>query len=466
MTVNPGDDIATLTAALAAGDEIVFNAGVYSIAAPLTWSGIGTASSPISLRAEGEVIIELSAGWTVVHLLDVAYLTVEGITFRSAEGYTEGHYGVYIENADHLTFTGNDVGPVVGTALYAAGTLTALTVTRNELHDTTNGAGAYFGCDDAQCWMEGSEVSGNWIHDIGGEYNYGLYVAMGGQDNLVADNVIYNNLYRGLSVHSTEYGPYNEVRGNAIWSVGSIGLYVRGASRVWNNIVFDVDGVGMQLTKNDHDILDDVVVTHNTVAQTTGYGVVIESWSGRTGNAFANNAIANINGYGLKVADGGLDDAVLFRNNVVSGLVEGVDLTSAGGGVLPGGGDGDFVDPALWDFYPSPNSTLLAAGDPDGFVPTVDFNGVARDGSAPDVGAYEYDGEGNPGWTLQEGFKDTEPATRNDDAAVGGCCDGEASAEDAAMGLPLLLLWRRRRYPPGDSAGSSRHRRLRATSSR
>ncbi len=93
------------------------------------------------------------------------------------------------------------------------------------------------------------------------------------------------------------------------------------------------------------------------------------------------------------------------------------------------------MDPALWDFHPSPNSTLLGAGDPDGFVPTVDFDGVARDGSAPDVGAYEYDRE----------------------ASAGG---------GAAMGLPLLLPWRRRRYPTPGSAGSSRHRRLRATSSR
>ena len=31
---------------------------------------------------------------------------------------------------------------------------------------------------------------------------------------------------------------------------------------------------------------------------------------------------------------------------------------------------------------------------------------VARDGAAPEVGAYEFSGEGNPGWLIQEGFKE------------------------------------------------------------
>jgi hypothetical protein len=268
---------------------------------------------------------------------------------------------------------------------------------------------------------------------------------MGGQDNLVADNVIYGNLYRGLSVHSTEYGPYNEVRGNAIWGVGDIGLYVRGASRVWNNVVFDVDGVGIRITNNDHDILDDVVVTHNTVWNTSDWAVTLDSWVGRAGNAFANNALVNINGYGLYVDDdNGLDAGVMFENNVVSGLVEGVEPGSPG--VIAGAGDSDFSNAANWDFYPSPGSALLGAGSPAVPIPSVDFNGLGRDAAGPDVGAYEYDGEGNPGWVLQEGYKDLEPATRDGDAAVGGCCSDEADPAGALLAVPLGLLAFRRRH--------------------
>lgn len=445
VTLNPGDDVATLTASMTAGDEIVFNAGSYSLASPLTWTGQGTEAAPIRLVASGEVTLELQTGWTVVYLSDVAWMEIEGLHFRGADGISDGHYGLYVENAEHLSIRDCEVGPTTGTGIAGTGILDHISVSHTEVHDSENGYGMYWGCDDAQCWLESSTLSNNWIHDIGGDYNYALYVAAGGQDNSIVDNVLYNNLYRGLSVHSTEYGPYNEVRGNAIWSVGDIGLYVRGAARVWNNLVFEVDGIGIYATTNDHDILDDVVISHNTVWGTSDWGAYIEHWAGRSGNVFANNAISNVNGYGLGVADGGVDEAVNFSNNVVSGLVEGVDVSSAGGPVLAGRGDADFVDPLGWNFYPSSSSALLGKGDPAGSVPTDDFNGVSRNAGAPDVGAYERVGEDNPGWVLQEGFKDSSEVSVDDGAAVGGCCGDDGAGEEALLLAPLGLFWGRRR---------------------
>lgn len=442
VTLNPGDDVATLTASLGAGDVITFNAGTYSLPAALYWTGVGTADAPITLQGKGDVTLSLETGWVVAELDAASYVVIDGLHFQDADGNTDGSYGLYLHDVDHVTVRNCEFGPVAHSAFTGDGTLDTLTIEHNEVHDTTDGYGMYWGCDDAQCWLESSTISNNWIHDIGGTYNYALYVAMGGQGNTIVDNVIYGNLYRGLSVHSTEYGPYNEVRGNAIWSVGDIGLYVRGAARVWDNLVFDVDGVGIYTTDNDHDILDDVVITHNTVWNTTSWGAYIDRWSGRTGNAFANNAIDNITGYGLEVEDGGMDDAVLFSSNVVSGLVSGVEDGSDG--VVAGGGDGDFVDAEGWDLYPSSSGALVGAGDPQGFVPDVDFNGVARDGAGPDVGAYERTADDNPGWVLQEGFKDTSPVDADDGSAVGGCCgsSGDTAAKSGVLLLPMAGFWR------------------------
>ena len=60
--------------------------------------------------------------------------------------------------------------------------------------------------------------------------------------------------------------------------------------------------------------------------------------------------------------------------------------------VVPGGGYADFVDTENWDFYPNGDSDLVNSGDPssEAWVPETDFNGVPRDGDAPDVGAYEF----------------------------------------------------------------------------
>ena len=80
-------------------------------------------------------------------------------------------------------------------------------------------------------------------------------------------------------------------------------------------------------------------------------------------------------------------------------------------------------------------------------IPEFDFNGVARTGTNPEVGAYEWDGFDNPGWAVQEGFKsfDLNYATNNE-VLGGGCCRTDDKTAEAALVLPLLCLaaYRRR----------------------
>jgi hypothetical protein len=57
------------------------------------------------------------------------------------------------------------------------------------------------------------------------------------------------------------------------------------------------------------------------------------------------------------------------------------------------------------DVFPKSGSALIGTADRD-YLTQIDFNGTAR-GDRADVGAYLFDANGNPGWTIMEGFKMT-----------------------------------------------------------
>lgn len=456
--VSPGDDIATITAALTPGSEIVFNDGVYTVASTLTWSAAGTESEPIVLRAkEGATpILELTSGWTIASVTASSYLTIQGLQLRGGEGWEDGGYrGLQIDGSNHVTVVDCDISNTAGTALYLSGNNQDMVLRSNHLHDG-NSNGLFVGCNDATCWTESSVIEGNWIHNVGGDSGYGLYLAPGAQGNTVVDNVIYDTGYRGMLVHSTEGGDANTVEGNVIWNANDIGLYVAGASIVRNNVIFNITGVGLYTGDNGRGTFDDVVLSFNTVANTTSYAARIYDWEGRTGMVLANNAFANPTGYGLyfeKPSDTGSVSDALIVGNVVSGLVDGLDADS--GAFTGGAGFDDFLDPEGWDFYPSPNSHLINAADPSGdtYVPAADFNGADRPGDAPDVGAYEWTGAENPGWAIQEDFKEVGVDPGADGREVGGgCCGGKSKgAEEGLLLLPVLGLGaaRRRRRTAG-----------------
>lgn len=454
VDVYPGDDIVSLTASLNAGDEFVFHDGTYALASYPTWTGLGTADAPIVLRAaDGATpILEVASGWVVATVNASTFLEIRGLRFQFASTWEADSYiGLYIDESSDITLTDCTITQVAGALLYVTGNSSRLTITGNHLYGNLEGHGIYLGCSDASCWVSDSTLSQNWIHDVAYEYGSGIHLDQGGQGNTLADNVIYDIGYRALSVYSTEGGEPNVVEGNAIWNAYDVGINVRGSALVRNNVVFNIDGLGIKSEDNGRDTLDDVVISFNTVTNTTGYGVSIADWVGRSGNVLANNAVCNPTGYGVSYedsADTGTADTSVLRHNVVCGLVDGLDALD--GSFLAGGGYDDFSDAEGWDFYPSSGSNLVNAGDPAGetWVPETDFNGVARQGDAPDVGAYERTDSSNPGWDFQEGFKSLELSSGGGEE-VGGCCDSKDKSS-AALILPLLSLgWLGRRRHRG-----------------
>ncbi len=468
--LHPGDDVLTKTASLVAGDHYKFYGGVYEITADLTWSGQGTADEPIEISAvDGEQpIFRMSEGWFLVHIQDAAFIEVLGITFEGADGWEDaGWNAVSIENSSDITFTDNEIRQFDGYGINIGGNSTRLNLTRNWIHDVQS-EGIYGGCWDASCFMTDSAIHNNLIHALGFtdlestngygdpviEYATGIAIAHGGQGNTVRDNVIFDVTGDGIYTGSTEFGPQNILEANAIWDAAGDGIVIEGSALVRNNVIFNVMEDGIQCYDSDRNTLQDVVISFNTVSGAGEYAIQLEEWVGKTGMVLANNAIVNPIGYGLQYTfDEGAGEAAdpgnVISTNVVTGFVSGWDAEVHPKGVVPGGGYEDFEDAAAFNFYPVNTGALVNSADPGGetYIPDVDFNGAARQGDVPDVGAYEYGGGPNPGWAIGESFKETGPIAANGGGKLGGCC---SKSEDPAAGLILfpvagLLGWRRRR---------------------
>jgi Right handed beta helix region len=463
VTVNPGDDLNALTSSLLPGDVVSFNAGTYSLYGTVYWTGIGTEDAPIVFKpsGNGEVILQNTQGGWVVQVNESAYIEVRGLTLEGGGdiAYTQPS-GLYVSNSANLTLRDLVIRNVWGDAMRLDGNTSNLSVRNNEL-SSTEGSGISIGCWNASCWMQDSVVEFNLIHDVGSD---GLYLLPGTQSSTFQHNVLFNIGGTGIEQYSTVFGPQNVLLGNAMWQVEGNGIYLEGAALVQNNVIFDVGDEGIEVRAGYNDTLYDIQISHNTVALTQGWAAYLDDWYFAEGLVFANNVLANPIGYGLYWDDLRQNDYYAYgydpnyadtlnyiSNNVVTGLVDGFQLVQRPTFALLGGGIGDFEDPDNFDFYPTFTSQLRNAGDPNGnaYIPDADFNGTARDGASPDVGAYEYDGEGNPGWVLQEGFKDYDLTEGRDRSSIsGGCCgDGGNDATAAVIVLPFALLagWRRRR---------------------
>jgi parallel beta-helix repeat protein len=447
-TVNPADDVASITSSLTPGDTILFEPGTYDIEAPLVWSGVGTEAEPITLKPveEGAEVIIRNTGYGYgIEVRESAWIIVEGLTVTGDELVEEnGYSGILVADSTDVVIRNNTVDGVWGTGLRVDGDTSRITLEGNEVANLGNGTGINIGCGDASCWMQDSLVVGNLVHDVA--YT-GISLSPGTQNNEFRDNVVFRTGDSGFYIGPTENGPQNIVEANAVWQTGGVGLYVEGSALIRNNVVFETGDDGIYTNNNDRNGLYDTVISHNTFARTEGYGAYLDDFYEGSGLVFANNAVANPTGYGLywpdEFEDLGVPPDAFLSNNVIAGLVEGYAQLDYPGFVIPGGGYADFVDADNFDFYPDGGSTLINAGDPagDAYIPELDFNGSTRQGDAPDAGAYEYIGSGNPGWVIQEAFKETGPGAGSARFDVGGgCCGGkdDQGGTEALFFLPLL----------------------------
>lgn len=470
VSVSPGDDLNAVTSSLNPGDVVTFNEGVYELEEPIYWEGIGSEEEPILFRANdgvNAVLHSISGGGYVATISNSEWIVLENLTFEGLveeTGYGYGYYsgpsGLRIADSSNVIVRNCVIRDVWGTGLRLDGNTSDLTIERNEIAGSGDGSGIYAGCGDGSCWIQDSTITNNLVHDVAYD---GINLQRGAQNVEVSHNVIFRVGDDGLELPDTQFGPQNHALGNAIWQTEDVGIYVWGTALVQNNLVFEIGNHGIY-TRDDYDSLYEVQISHNTIARTDGYAARLDDWYDKEGMVFANNALANPVGYGMRYDDPMSDEDYGYygyevedtdnyiRNNVVTGLVEGFDTLIRPDFVIEGGGAGDFVDMDGFDFYPTSNSLLRDQGDPDGnaYIPTTDFNGAPRDGATPDVGAYSYSGSENPGWVVAEDFKDLDDLNILGEGGVStGCCGSDKSSGSQALLFgPLLalgLLARRRR---------------------
>jgi hypothetical protein len=453
VELSPGADVRTRTLDPVAGDVFTFRDGTYILEDEWLISGTGTAAAPIVFRAarNARPVIRLTtAGGRIVRILESEHVVLQGLIFeQDDERYSEATpNGIRIDDSSDIRIDDCEIRHVGAAAINLAGNNRRIEITGNRIHDTYGGNGIFAGCNDASCWLQDSIIAGNLIYDVKSRDEElrvdGIHLAPGAQDNRLLDNVVADINRSGIRVHSTEYGSRNLIEGNVIWDVGASGLWLGGAALVRNNIVFDSGGPALY-SENNREALENLVVSHNTLLRSAGPAARLRGWDGPAGLVFSNNVLANPIGEGLDAPDG-IGSSVLLSGNVVTGSVFGLEPGHAG--IIPGGGFTDFVDVASLDFYPRSNSILREVADPSGsaFVPDLDFNGFARNGDRPTVGALEYVNPVNPGWQIDLDFKTFEDSRLQDEFGQRGCCRKDASAASGFL-APLVLLagWGRRR---------------------
>lgn len=458
VELSPGDDVASKTRYLGPGDTVTFAGGVYELDETLVWEAPGTEDEPITIQGRDddvEVVLRRSGSGVVAILRDSAHVTVRNLSFEGAEGWEDaGQVGFRIQDSSHVAFEGNRIRQVEHTALDVDGDNSDVRIVGNRIHDTTDGSGILVGCGDASCWLERGVIAGNLVHDLGGQWITGIRLDHGTQDVEVRDNVLFRigtgDGADAIFAGSTEGGEPNTIEGNALWDVVDDGIWIEGSAIVRNNIVHLTGGVGIGARGGDRDGLLNTVISHNTVVLTGDWAVSLEDWYYRGGMVFANNLVANPTGRGVRYLDDWGDGDPTSNHlvaNHVTGLVEGLDAEVFPSAVVPGAGLSDFVDPDGLDFYPVQHSAVLNSGDTSGqsWVPERDFNGTPRQGDAPDVGAYEWNGPGNPGWPLQEDFKGVEVEERDSVEVSKGCCKKKEEPSEALVVVPFGLLWALRR---------------------
>ena len=138
---------------------------------------------------------------------------------------------------------------------------------------------------------------------------------------------------------------------------------------------------------------------HNTVIN-DGSGIEVRNVSGPV--LIANNAVYS-ESQAIRLISGDLSQVQLFGNVGAGGLSGGSSGYVDGNGIDIDMVAGNYNGAPPVDPFPAPGSALIDAGN-SAYVTAIDFNGNPRSGS-PDAGAYTFDQNGNPGWTITTGFK-------------------------------------------------------------
>ncbi len=417
-----GEDVEAAIAMLQPGDTLELGGGMYVVTERFSISLVGTEADPITIRAkDGEFphIHRPDANQNLVDIDDAQWVVIDGIEWSG------GSAGIRISGARNLTISNCDIHSTNDVAVRANDggvTYENLHIVGNEIHDTSNtGEGMYLGCNDDGCRIANSVIERNWVHHTNGPtitQGDGIEIKEGSYGNIVRDNVIHDTNYPCILTYSTVgNGEANVIEGNAMWNCGDHAIQSAADSVIRNNIILGAGASGISLQPHQSGAPSNVQVLHNTIVVPGGRALNV---SGAVGPVvIANNAVYSQAGPAIEL--GGDTGQLTLVGNIGLGGISGGESGYVDGDIVADfvaahtdGGVPNDVFPAM--------GALVGAADPT-YATDVDFNGLPLNGT-PDVGAYAFDADGNPGWTLQAGFKQFPDGDDGGGETDGGGTDG------------------------------------------
>jgi len=397
--IGPNDDFEEAASNLSPGDELILRGGTYFFDENVSVTANGTPEQSITIRAkDGEqpIIEQATSNHNVIEISNSSHLIVRGIEF------TGGSHGIRLQNSDFITIEDCEIHKTGDVAISAnsGGTYEGLIIRRNHIHDTSGtGEGMYLGCNNDGCRVANSLIEGNYIHHTNGpsvSQGDGIELKEGSYGNVIRNNVIHDTNYPGILVYSVVgNGAANVIEGNVIWNVLDNTVQIAADAIFRNNIVLG----NLAMQSHQAGSPSNIEVVHNTII-TSGTGIDVRNVTGSV--LLANNAIY-AQGTAIRLNSGDLNQVQLFGNVGTGGLSGGDSGYIEGNGVGIDMIDGNFIGAPPIDPFPAPGSSLIGAGDPD-YATEEDFNGNPRNGVA-DAGAYKYQQNGNPGWSISTDFK-------------------------------------------------------------
>jgi hypothetical protein len=396
VLIQPGGDLQQSINSLLPGDTLFLAGGVYHLTG-VNVSVSGNGFQPILIAAvigEIPVLVNTAASNNTINILGAHYVTIEGIEIDSTQNGVDGIKFAEEGTSSNIIIRTCTIHNILGTGINAQGSHHNITITSNHIHSVIGSqvAGIRVGPGTSILMPHDWLIAGNWIHDCGdsnSSASFGISLIAGCFAMTIRDNVVYATassgiINYGVNSSTSDISLAAIIEGNAVWNAAE-GISAYCDAVVRNNIIFNCQNPVYSYNYQGT-IPRNVLIYNNTMYN--GVQPYLRSWDSMNNCAFVNNAVYLMSG-GLYLNGNGR-----ISNNVG-------DFNAVGFTV--GSSTNDLSGPANRDFYPKVGSLLVNRGQITLFSAN-DFNATARD-LQPDVGAYEFTGNNNPGWMIGEGFK-------------------------------------------------------------
>ena len=412
-TASTSSEIQNYTNLLQAGDTLLVLPGWYD----MNWNiqdRMGTNTDWIVIMEESDnVVINGTAYDNVIDVYNSSYIEFKGFEI------TASHTGSGIDGikfrttSHHFVIEDLDIHNITGVGISANpgnNTFSYLTIRYCHIHDISDvGEGMYLGNHDGLSPVHHCIVEFNWVHDChphkGIQFKRGTYL------NVIQDNVVYNCDEAGIVLYKTDQASASDnniVQRNVIWNC-SEGIFAVGQTNIDNNVVFDCS-YGINVRNYGGWGMQDLYLRNNTVYHCSATCLRLDDWNNATGEMVCiNNACYqdDLGQSAIQAPDGIGPGYVAYNRHYGQSQVAGSSL----GNLPPQEFVNPNITPGLVDLYPLNSASLVDSGTSAYNAPGDDFNWWTRPVNAIwDVGAYEWSQNTNPGWQIQEGFKEVYTA--------------------------------------------------------